>query len=749
MYRIAVIQNEVEMQHSGYVDSVPKYRKQDFDLKEHVFNRFSSVNIGDLFVEGENFLLDYDCLIIGTNATSDGDVYSILCNKQNKALLARYIDLGKGLLICSQKKLRADPEAEIDEYKARRTFFLPEAYEYKVISRPRNEGSEEGNITVFNQSPNNIQQFICSFPRHIDDRTIAEHCIKNDFQKHFYRDYIVLLNESSYFPVLLDERESSRNTLMVACPRKNEKIVISTMALDWAGHYELIENILYYLIIGIPTVAFVDKKTQPAQDFEFLMSEADLSKTSYYSYNSCEDVLSSPLKQYHTLYVFSPAFSENDVSQFWDNNVKNKDNYIKLFYYKYINGELVLVNFSHYSYIETQKREVETWLKSEYKDGLWGNSFWKTYDAIFALHNMGDSIACYLKSTFSQIEKHYRNGSYDGVLAPTCGLFELEALVLSSPEFQAEIPSIEKHYEETKHWLINKYMDTSSYNKKFIIRSFYNTNHLEELSALIPAFKEELSNVSLDGIGEDKLEIDLCLDIEVCLIYIKTFGERKEIQLRIRNCIKQILETQMQNGRWDNNLGKTARLLVFFLKYQALDDFTRVRDAVNEAISRGIIAMRNAYHSGNWEGNVVTTANAITAVVAHDKAAAYKSKDFLNHVNKEAKLVDSYNSLLLALNTIDVLTKKCGESDTELKTLKDVKSKYEKSQARLRTMTSIASLSLLLVLSYYLFLCLKDMELFRSMIFESFMWIPIVVGAAITGIIEFLPKVITNKDKKK
>lgn len=44
MYRIAVIQNEVEMQHSGYVDSVPKYRKQDFDLREHVFNRFSSVS---------------------------------------------------------------------------------------------------------------------------------------------------------------------------------------------------------------------------------------------------------------------------------------------------------------------------------------------------------------------------------------------------------------------------------------------------------------------------------------------------------------------------------------------------------------------------------------------------------------------------------------------------------------------------------------------------------------------------------
>lgn len=87
MYRIAVIQNEVEMQHSGYVDSVPKYRKQDFDLREHVFNRFSSVNIRELFIEGENYLLDYDCIIIGTNATSDGDVYSILCDAANKVIL--------------------------------------------------------------------------------------------------------------------------------------------------------------------------------------------------------------------------------------------------------------------------------------------------------------------------------------------------------------------------------------------------------------------------------------------------------------------------------------------------------------------------------------------------------------------------------------------------------------------------------------------------------------------------------------
>ena len=70
------------------------------------------------------------------------------------------------------------------------------------------------------------------------------------------------------------------------------------------------------------------------------------------------------------------------------------------------------------------------------------------------------------------------------------------------------------------------------------------------------------------------------------------------------------------------------------------------------------------------------------------------------------------------------------------------------SQGRLHIMTSVATVSVLLVLSYYLFLGLKDIELFKSMILQSFMWIPIVVGAAITGLIGFMPKIITWSRKK-
>lgn len=748
MFRIAVIQNEVEMQHSGYVDSVPKYKTQNFELKEHVFNRFSSVNIRDLFIEGENYLLDYDCLIIGTNATSDGDVYKTLCEERNKHLLELFISLGKGLLICSQKKFNKVEEKDT-LYNVRKTYFLPDSYEYQVISRPKSENSSDGSVVILDDNQNKIQEFICNYPRSISDEKIEDSCNKNDFQKHYYRDFISPIYDSSYFPILVDYRESVRNTLMVACPRKNEKIVISTMALDWAGHYELIENILYYLIIGIPSVAFVNKSNENDIDFDFLVSEADLYRISYKLYNSLDDCLNGKLKKYHTLFVFSPNYTEEEVASFWEQNVKKQNDYIKLFYYKHINKELVLVNFSYYSYIDTQKHEVETWLKSKFDGGFWDNSFWKTFDALFALHNMDISINSYLKSIFQKIHNHYKNGSYDGVLAPTCGLLELESLIKNDDRYKYEIKEIEKYYTETKEWLIDKYKSTSNYNKKFIIRSFFNSGCLDDLEQESSDFKDELQRIALDDANSDKLEVDLCLDIDVCIICINAFGNKKDIENRIKTCTSSIIKNQMQNGRWDNNLGKTARLLVFLLKNKQNSEFVRINSDLDNSVNRGIIALRNAYNENNWENNIVTTANAITAIVSYDKTAPYKSKDFLNQVNKEAKLADSYNSLLLALSTIDKITKKYGESSSELTKLRDAESKLHSCQNNLNVSISVSIVSFLLIISYYIFLAIKDFALFTSMLMESLMWIPIVVGIAITGLVGFIPKFITKKKPKR
>lgn len=257
---------------------------------------------------------------------------------------------------------------------------------------------------------------------------------------------------------------------------------------------------------------------------------------------------------------------------------------------------------------------------------------------------------------FLQIDKHYQNGSYVGVLVPTCGLMELEALVLKKEEYLSEIPNINDLCRETRRWLVQKYNGTSKYNQKFIIRSFYNCGALDDLHQTVDEFKENLYQIALDGTVTDKLEIDLCLDVDVCSVYLSSVGDKREIRNRIHESLANILSKQMQNGRWDNNLGKTARILVFLLKHKKDPEFERSESDVKRSIDSGIIALKNSYQSSNWEENIVTTANAITAIIAADANAEYESKDFLNQVNKEAKLADSYNSLLLALKTIDELT---------------------------------------------------------------------------------------------
>lgn len=745
MYRVAVIQNEVEMQHSGYVDSVPKYRER-FDFNFDVaFNRFSGVNINNLFREGEDYILDYDCLIIGTNATSDGDVYTVLQQNNNKNLLKNFISLGKGLLICSQKKISTDKSS--DGYKIRKTNFLPDNYEYNVVSRPNVENSSDGDVQMVENNYNLAQSFIFNLPHEISNNMIKEHCDNNDFQKHYYRDYILPKKDSSYFPLLIDKKSPVRNTLMVASPNKNEKIIISTIALDWAGHYELLENLIRYLMVGIPEVAFVTKKNDEDGVFKFLITEAELEKIPYEKYIEIDEICNNKLSQFHSLYVFSPLYTELEVSSFWD-SIKNNKQYAKLFHYRYVDdkstNDLVLVNFTQSKQIDLQKQAVETWLISLYENKFWDNSFWKTYDVILALIKLKVNIQPYIVGIFSDINSHYKDGSYDGVLAPTCGLLELLNLICINRECLQELNFVERMLEDTINWLVMKYNKTSNYNKKFIIRAFHRANLIENLKKSFQSEKDfliELHNVAItDNTAiKDKFEIDLCLDIETCLIYtIYSHKEEQIIKKRIKDCLNAILIAQQQNGRWDNNLGKTARILLFLMEHEKFIS----PESISKPIEIGINAIRKAYCKNNWENNLVTTSISISALVLADKRAKYESKDFLSQISHEVKLTSSYNSLRLALDTLSRVLDTYNKSQKELKILRKIEKKYHKVKIALYTFANIAVVSVLLLISYYIYLWLENKQLFIKMLSESLMWIPIAIGIAITAIVSFLPKVI-------
>lgn len=752
MYRVAVIQNEVEMQHSGYVDSVPKYRERfDFNCVV-VFNRFSSINIHTLFREGEDYLLDYDCLIVGTNATSDGDVYKVLQNQANKSLLCDFIEQGKGLLICSQKKLISDNTFE--GYKVRKTNFLPDAYEYNVISRPIGENSSDGNVQMIDFDYNLAQSYIFRFPHNITDTMILDRCTNNDFQTHFYRDFIIPKKESAYFSLLVDKRNPMRNTLMLVSPQKNERIVISTMALDWAGHYELLENIISYLMVGIPEVAFIDKAPVNEKVFKFLVSEAEMAKVPYKTYATIEDIKASKLFSFHSLFVFSPKYSETEVAEFWK-SIKNNISSVRLFHYRHIDDDpsedLIMVNFSQSRQIDSQKQAVATWLISLYHNKFWDNSFWKSYDVLLAFILLDISIEPYIVGLFNDINSHYKDGTYDGVLAPTCGLLEILNLISNNSAYVAKLPNANKMLDETINWLVAKFNKTSNYNKKFIIRAFHRANLMDKLKKSFTSdksFLDELHHIAIaDSVAiKDKFEIDLCLDIETCLIYNHYSNKDEQvIKKRIKDCLDVVLSAQQQNGRWDNNLGKTARILIFLME----NEQKIASNKIAQTIELGINALRRGYSKNNWENNIVTTSNAISALILSDRRAKYESKDFLSQISHEVKLASSYNSLYLALETLGRVLKLYNESQIELKSLRKMSKQFKKTKVALYALANVAVVSILLIISFYIYLWLEDKAIFTKMLFESLMWIPIAVGIAITAIVGMLPNVIQKFFDKK
>ncbi len=792
MYRIAVVQNGIEMQHSGYVDAIPIYKHfSKIGREKAEFTRFSGVNIRDLFNQGENFLLDFDALILGTNATSDDDVYNVLRENGCKELLATFIEKGKGLLICSQKKYQSEKsEIHQNEYKVsldaknddfmrilndtgkgeifysvsevesrqgskkRISAILPNRYEYVVDERPNTESSREGNIRLVEESRTTLnQRCIFSLPHKITEELIDKHCKNNSFQKHYYRDIIIPVYDSAYQPVLIDNHDTlMRNILMVAVPQKFERIVISTMALDWAGHEELLENIVNYLTRGIPHTAFIHKDNYSNSEMKILTLDAELSKVGNMEYCSIEDYLVNVA--WHSLVVFSPDFSEKEVLDAW-HTIKVNNMFAKVYHYRNVEDELVLVKYSSNTYIEQQKMDVLAWLNSKRGKRLWDNSFWKTFDVARLLYFMGEEKG---SSTIAQIaaaiidkddknKSHYKeNGSYDGVLAPSCGV--LEVLYWANNK---------TNYNKTRTYLLNKYREEGSYhNKMFIIRSLFRSKD-SALQMLIDDF-------SLDDISgfHDMIDLDLCLYTEIAIILLKNSKENKAVNKQcFINSVEELLSRQMQNGKWDS-LSNTATILVFLLQY--LNDFEAImKDSdekklfsqIKERIDRGVAAIKTGYSptNFNWENNIVTTANSLLVLFLYDESSGYKSKDFLKNFIDESRVAANYNALNLALHTLDVTTDNLNVSLNNLAVAKNEIKKIQRDGNRLSKRLyftgMVAGFGITCLLSICVQLALKVPSELANIISEVFMWIPVAVGTVVPAVVFYVNKKVNKLGEPK
>lgn len=775
MYRVAIIQNESEMLRSGFTNIIPKLKSIE-RLSQYSLEMFNVVNIEELFNGGENNLSNFDSLFISTNATSDKTVLSVI--RKNKNKIGEFIRSGKGVFVSSQKKL----SAHSDDIKTENgdigiTCFLPDYYEFYTVIRPRSEkDSGQGEINIFNLNDNldSETQLILQYPQEVTVEKTTMHCMQNEFQKHFYRSHIVPLNTDAYASVFVDtsyQEENSRNLLMVnSVSQFGERVVVSTIAIDWEFHGDLLTNIIYHITEGLPHVAFIQKANVQNGDFDFLLTTAKLSKVAYEIYNNFEEI-KKELHNIHSTYIFSPDWSEDDINRF----VKKIGFYIskgrlsekfyrRVYYFKQIDGILSLAQFSNFSTIDLIIDNAILWINAKFNSSMWGGSFWLTYDILFMMSEIGIDITSYIAPILCDIESHYKDGSYDGVMGATTGLLEL-TILFEQQKAKKDIPSYGVTAKESLNWIITNFKEQSNFDKQTAVLA------LDRVKSFL--YKDDNLNFNIDEFSflkntvcesfypdflsiDNYTEIDLCKNILICFLC----GNRER---ELGAFLEHLWKRQTPSGKW-TSIVRTAYVLVFLLKH--IDDLKKkaINDInIDTMIYNGILYLRSEYNwkNGNWDNDLLATTKSIHAIGLYNEMYNYSTQDFFNTLESEsvkiysASVVSTANESLrnlreklnVAQNLIDELkvSKKISTS-----TIKTQEKQEERNIRAAKNYKTFAYITGTLLIAIILSLAINHTNVLLMLITEAGSILAIVVAFIITLFLtRIMDKNISSSQKKK
>lgn len=677
MYRVAVIQNESEMLRSGYTNVIPKL-KDIKRLSQYSFEMFNVVNILKLFQDGDNHLKNFDSLILTTNATSE-TVLSVL--RKNKDIIAEFIVSGKGIFVASQKKLSI---SHFDKSKDDgKTLFLPDPYEFYTVARPKIEkDSGEGAISLYN----NEEHILLQYPSIVTTKITKFHCEHNEFKKHFYRSHIVPQSNGAFLPIFVDtsyKNVNLRSLLMVnLVPQNGERIVISTIAIDWEFHENLLTNIITYITEGLPKVAFIDNANVKHGDFDFLLTSAKLSKISHEVYDHANNIRKE-LFNVHNTYIFSPDWKENDIANFLKNiestmslRTARKKSYVRVYYFKVIDSILTLTQYSNFSTIDLITDSSVLWVNSKFQNRMWNNSFWTTYDILIMLYENAVDIQSYITPILKDIKRHYAEYSYDGVTGATCGLLEL--IFLLDKHYQGELEKEGFSNDDIKgmlNWVIEKFKSQSIYDKQTVVLTL-SKYHFEiftenKFGIAYEKFIELLNSVSniFDSIvthSETESETDLCRSISLYLI----FKNRNEAILESLSVLKK---KQSADGKWTNT-GRTSHVLVFLLNnFSQLKQISNNVVSIDDLIYNGILYLRSEYNwkNANWDNDIQATAKAIQAIGLYNRHYKYSTQDFFKTLEIESDKIYSATVIHNVSESMRKLRQQSNEMIVEIEALRE------------------------------------------------------------------------------
>jgi hypothetical protein len=662
MYRVGIVINENEVSHSRYADTLGALQSALDGCNDngrrgnsYYFSVLDKFNVHTLFEEGENNIKTFDAIFIATNAMSFNErIHEVFSH--NKQIIEEFLDDNKGIFVSSQKKL-SNGGLSKDKYKS--AGFLPERFDYYLFDRPE-KYSSEGAVSISTETNR-----LLLYPYKISNELIKDHCENNQFIVHTYRSLVIPKYPHSYATVLSDSTSLSvsqkelgyingdRKVLLSS--RLSKRIVISTMALDWANHTELLCNILTFITQSKSLTTFVKKESEYTRS-AIIDSYIVRANTANLPYRVISRVdLSEHTRTPGEAFIFSPNWRTGEIENLYASLLTTQSTYFAIYHIcrtaDSSNHTHKLTKYCNFSSIDVLKDVVIQNLLSSYLSSSWNKSVW-TYSyilkviALFAV-----DIPVIAKRLYVELSGHFTKrdgvtgkleltGCYDNVFNATCKMLEILNYFQDRDYDVSNDDSlhvIDDVIQSAEAWILGKIEAGSLVDQDICYCMLYllKNHRYHSLSDSIKARLTELFIGVLEESLSSKLasrsSIDFCrLYQTLCMIKTNDNLNGKKAVTYLRKIETILKESQDVSGIW-KNISDTAEITAMLVEtYELRSEFDASMNTINTLIAKGIEILHSQFNprTSMWSDDLGTTAKAMYAIGAYDKKFSFAINDF-------------------------------------------------------------------------------------------------------------------------
>lgn len=647
MYRIAVVQNQSESLRSGYADVARNFGAQ-LRLNDYEFTAFDGANIASLFEPASpQYLAAYDALFVSTNATSDAKTRIAL--EKNVSRVDEFLRSSKGLYLGYQKKMSLPSGHALTP-----SALLPDPYRVAMNDRLSSEpDSSVGTISIAPRSPHSVGSFLLlNSPNEVTEELIMTHCRENDFKAHVYRSLLVPASEAAFDTVLEDrsyDGPARRLMLVNRSSLAGERVVVSTIAIDWESHQRLLENVITYITEGVPRVALIAQPQGGDFDFDFIRSTAKLLRVTNRQYSS---LLAVPeeFARIHDVYVVSAKWPQESVEEFWHtvsgpkpHAVQPAASFRRLYHLgDRARGWTSLTRYVNYTSIDVVVNDALLWIEQQFDGGFWAGGFWNTHDVLQMMDALDLDARSYLSGVLRDIEPHLRPGGYDAVMGPSCGLLGL--LNRLSIRYEAELKAGGFPVERRAHiatWVLENLEGQSDVARQVAARALFGKGGEPVIDALRAHGRssavDSLRSIVRNGLNVPVARVSSMSEMDLVRL-VQLTHNTPALESVLTASLAELKRRQDDAGLW-GSVGRTANIVTSILEIEVAPPSMAQDSEWDEAVSRAVEALRGSYSHDlySWGGIIQDTAMSVHALGLYRARYDVESQELFETVEADAR----------------------------------------------------------------------------------------------------------------